>query len=46
MLEFVRGFHNQTEVTVYGTHYVPEFAPDAIGRALAEWLVQCCRREA
>ena len=37
-LDFVRGFKNQTEVTVYGTHYVPEFAPHAIGRAISEWL--------
>lgn len=35
---FIRRFKRQTEVTVYGTHYVPEFAPHAIGRALAEWL--------
>ena len=37
-LEFVRGFTNQTEVTVYGPHFVQEVSPDAIGRALAEWL--------
>lgn len=37
-LDFVRGFKNQTEVTVYGTHYVQEFAPHAIGRAISEWL--------
>ena len=38
MLEFVRGLNNQTEVTVYGTHFLQETAPDAIGRALAEWI--------
>ena len=37
-LEFVREFQNQTEVTVYGTHWVQETAPDAIGRAIAEWI--------
>lgn len=40
MLEFVRGFHNQKEVTVYGPHYLQEVSPDAIGRALAEWIVE------
>jgi haloalkane dehalogenase len=38
LLDYVRGFKNQTEVTVYSTHYVPEFAPHALGRAIAEWL--------
>ncbi len=38
MLEFVRGFKNQREVTVYGSHYVQEVSPAAIGRAIAEWL--------
>jgi haloalkane dehalogenase len=38
LVRYLRGFHNQTEVTVYGTHFVPEFAPDALGRALSEWL--------
>jgi haloalkane dehalogenase len=38
VLEFVHGFNNQTEVTVYGTHWVQETAPHAIGRAIAEWL--------
>jgi haloalkane dehalogenase len=38
ILEFLRSFKNQREVTVYGTHYVQETAPDAIGRALAAWL--------
>ena len=38
LLEFARSFNNQTEVTVYGTHWVQETAPHAIGRAIAEWL--------
>jgi len=38
MLEFVRSFKNQTEVSVYGGHFVQEVSPDAIGRALAEWI--------
>ncbi len=37
-LEFVRAFRNQTEVSVYGPHFVQEVSPDAIGRALAEWI--------
>ncbi len=38
ILEYLRSFKNQSEVTVYGTHYVPEFAPHALGRAVARWL--------
>jgi haloalkane dehalogenase len=38
MLEFVRSFQNQTEVSVYGGHFVQEVSPDAIGRALADWI--------
>jgi len=38
LLEFVRGFSNQKEVTVFGSHFVQEISPDAIGRALAEWM--------
>lgn len=38
MLQFVRSFKNQTEVSVYGGHFVQEVSPDAIGRALAEWI--------
>jgi len=37
-LTFVRGFRKQTEVTVYGPHWVQEVSPDAIGRALAKWI--------
>ena len=38
MLDYVRSFANQTEVMVYGGHFLQEVSPDAIGRALAEWL--------
>ena len=38
MLEFVRSFSNQTEVSVFGSHWVQEISPDAIGRAIAAWL--------
>ena len=38
MLEYVRTFKNQREVTVYGSHYVQEVSGAAIGRALAEWI--------
>ena len=38
LVEFVRKFKSQREVTVYGTHYVQETAPTPIGRALAEWI--------
>ena len=35
--EFIRGFKNQPEVEVEGTHFVQEEPPKAIGTALAEW---------
>jgi haloalkane dehalogenase len=38
LLEFVRGFKNQKEVSVFGSHFVQEISPDAIGRALSEWM--------
>ena len=38
LLAFVRGFANQQEVTVFGSHYVQEISPHAIGRAIAQWL--------
>lgn len=37
-LRFVRSFKNQREVTVYGTHHLQDTGPDAMGRALAEWI--------
>jgi len=38
MLRFVQGFKNQTEVTIYGTHHLQDTSPDAMGRAIAEWI--------
>lgn len=38
LLEYVRSFRNQREVMVFGSHYVQEISPHAIGRALADWL--------
>jgi haloalkane dehalogenase len=38
LIEYVRGFSNQEEVTVFGTHYVQEISPHAIGRALSRWI--------
>lgn len=38
LLDFVRDFKNQKEVSVFGSHYVQEISPDAIGRALSEWM--------
>ncbi len=35
--EFCRGWPNQTEVTVAGTHFVQEDSPDEIGAAIAGW---------
>ena len=37
-LALARSFPNQQEVTVYGAHFVQEVSPDAIGRALADWI--------
>jgi haloalkane dehalogenase len=36
--EFCRSWKNQTEVTVPGIHFIQEDSPDAIGRAIADWL--------
>jgi haloalkane dehalogenase len=36
--EFCRGWPNQTEVTVAGSHFIQEDSPDEIGRALSAWL--------
>ncbi|MDH4143787.1 MAG: haloalkane dehalogenase [Acidimicrobiia bacterium] len=36
--ELARTFPDQTEVTVRAGHFVPEDAPDAVGRALRDWL--------
>jgi haloalkane dehalogenase len=36
--EFCRGWPNQTEVTVAGSHFIQEGSPDEIGQALRTWL--------
>ena len=36
--ELCRGWPNQTEVTVRGSHYIQEDSPDEIGQAIADWL--------
>jgi haloalkane dehalogenase len=35
--EFCRGWPNQEEVTVRGSHFLQEDSPDEIGRAIAAW---------
>ncbi len=35
--EFCRGWKNQTEVTVSGSHFIQEDSPHEIGTALADW---------
>jgi haloalkane dehalogenase len=37
--EFCRGWKNQTEVTVPGSHFIQEDSGPAIGRAVARWMV-------
>jgi haloalkane dehalogenase len=36
--EFCRGWKNQTEVTVPGSHFIQEDSGPAIGRAVAGWM--------
>jgi haloalkane dehalogenase len=36
--DFCRGWPNQEEVTVEGSHFIQEDSPEEIGRAVAEWL--------
>jgi haloalkane dehalogenase len=36
--KLVRRWPALTEVTVAASHFVPEDAPDELGRALASWL--------
>jgi haloalkane dehalogenase len=38
IVDFCRGWPGQQEVTVGGIHFLQEDSPDAIGRALADWL--------
>jgi haloalkane dehalogenase len=41
--EFCRGWHDQTEVTVPGSHFIQEDSGPAIGRAIADWAVGLAR---
>jgi haloalkane dehalogenase len=36
--DFCRGWKNQTEVTVPGSHFIQEDSAPAIGRAVADWM--------
>ena len=36
--DFCRGWKNQTEVTVKGSHFIQEDSPDEIGGAIADWV--------
>jgi haloalkane dehalogenase len=38
LLDFVRTWNAQREVTVRGLHFMPEDSPHEIGRAAADWL--------
>jgi haloalkane dehalogenase len=38
--EFCRGFPNQTEVTVAGSHFIQEDSPDEIATAINGWLTE------
>jgi haloalkane dehalogenase len=38
--DYCRTWPNQTEVTVAGSHFLPEDSAEPIGRALAAWLTQ------
>ncbi|GAA4995917.1 haloalkane dehalogenase [Actinopolymorpha pittospori] len=38
LLDFVRGWPAQAEVTVAGVHFVQEDSPDEIGEAIASWM--------
>ena len=37
--EFCRGWPNQREVTVTGTHFIQEDSPTEIGQAIADWIL-------
>lgn len=36
--EYCRGWPNQQEITVKGSHFLQEDSPDEIGRAVADWM--------
>jgi haloalkane dehalogenase len=38
--EFARGWKNQSEVTVKGSHFIQEDSGEEIGQAIADWLLK------
>jgi haloalkane dehalogenase len=42
--EYCRAWPNQTEITVPGSHFLPEDSAELIGEALASWLSDIARR--
>ncbi len=38
MLETARGFRNQTQVTVQGSHFIQEDSGPEIGSAIIQWI--------
>jgi haloalkane dehalogenase len=36
--DFCRGWNNQREVTVPGSHFIQEDSGPAIGKAIADWM--------
>ena len=44
MVDFVRKWPAQAEVTVAGVHFVQEDSPDEIGRAVADWMGASSRK--
>jgi haloalkane dehalogenase len=44
MVDSVRKWPAQTEVTVAGVHFVQEDSPDEIGRAVADWIGTSSRK--
>ena len=38
LLDYVRTWNAQREVTVRGLHFLQEDSPHEIGRAIADWL--------
>src|SRR5258707_6242385 len=44
LVDFVRGWPAQAEVTAAGVHFVQEDSPDEIGRAIAGWMLKLLER--
>jgi haloalkane dehalogenase len=40
--ELVRSWHNLTEITVNGSHFIQEDSPNEIGSAIAEFARTLC----